>query len=140
MNAVHKVLIIDDEKPLLLGLSTMLKQNGYQVLTAENGGAGLQLAKQETPDIIICDVMMPPPNGFELQNLLSGEKTTASIPFIFMTAISTQEDKLFALRSGANGYISKPIDHKKLLARVESLLRRREIERGIERIEMALLA
>jgi two-component system sensor histidine kinase/response regulator len=125
----HKVLIIDDEAALLLGLSVAMKRKGYQVITATNGQDGLALAKSELPDLIVSDVMMPPPNGFELRNLLSQIPSTADIPFIFLTARIGQEDKLTGIRSGADDYITKPFDREELLARVEAVLRRTEIER-----------
>ena len=70
MKMPSKVLLIDDEAPLLLGLSTIMKRNGYEVLTAKNGAEGLSLARNEKPDVIISDVMMPSPNGFEFRDIL----------------------------------------------------------------------
>jgi DNA-binding response OmpR family regulator len=140
MNTTQKILIIEDEKPLLFGLSALMAKSGYEVHTADNGEAGLDLAKNELPDIIISDVMMPPPNGFELRELLNDDNSTSSIPFIFLTALTKNEEKLIGLKLGADDYITKPFEYQELLARVDSILRRRDIERGKGRMEMAAYA
>ena len=127
----NKVLLIDDEAPLLLGLSMIMKREGYEVLTAKNGSEGLQLAKSEKPDVIISDVMMPSPNGFELRDILNQDDEMAGIPFIFLTAKIEQEDKIRGIVGGADDYITKPFDRKELVARVEAILRRKAIERTI---------
>lgn len=140
MDISNKVLIIDDEKSLLLGLSVLMKRSGYQIVTAENGKDGLRLAKEELPDIIVCDVMMPPPNGFELRKLLSEYPKTANIPFIFLTARTDQRDKVNGITSGADDYITKPFHRQELIARVEAVLRRSEIGKEKGRQEMKLQA
>jgi two-component system sensor histidine kinase/response regulator len=127
------ILLIDDERTLLFGLSVMVKRAGYNVLTANNGKDGLRLATEQSPDLIISDVMMPPPNGFELREILSQHPSTAAIPFIFLTARSSQNDKLYGLESGADDYITKPFERKELLMRMKVLLRRVELERQKER-------
>lgn len=126
-----KVLIIDDEPALLVGLSAYMKRAGYQVVTATNGSAGLQEIRSDHPDVIICDVMMPAPNGFELRQLLSQDPDTLHIPFIFLTARGDQEDKVMGIQSGADDYITKPFDRDELIARVAAVLRRAEISRQI---------
>ncbi len=136
MDKKHKILIIDDEKPLLLGLKALMRRNGYEVFAAEGGQTGLDLAKSEHPDLIICDVMMPPPDGFKLRELLGQDPETSAIPFIFLTAHTGQEEKLIGLTSGADDYITKPFDKDELLLRVKGLLRRSSIEREIGRSEM----
>jgi len=140
MNTNQKILIIEDEKPLLFGLTTLMKRQGYDVISADNGELGLSLAQQELPDVIISDVMMPPPNGFELRELLNQNTTTASIPFIFLTALTKQEEKLHGIRLGADDYVTKPFELQELMARVDALLRRRDIERQNGRSEMENVA
>ncbi len=119
-----KVLLIDDELSLLTVLSNILKRSGYDVITAANGNKGIDQAKQQLPDIIICDVMMPFPNGFRVRETLSENPETASIPFIFLTARTAKGDTIYALKSGADDYITKPFDRGELLARIEAVLRR----------------
>jgi CheY-like chemotaxis protein len=118
------VLIIDDELSLLTVLSAMMKRAGFNVYTAINGSKGIEKARLYTPDIIICDVMMPDPNGFKVQENLKQNPITASIPLIFLTARTAKADLVYALKSGADDYITKPFDRGELLARVENVLRR----------------
>ncbi|MEW5938754.1 MAG: hybrid sensor histidine kinase/response regulator, partial [Chloroflexota bacterium] len=131
---MRTILIIDDEPALLLGLAAKIKRRGYAVVTAVDGSDGLQKAKEHAPDLIVSDVMMPPPNGFELRRLLSLDDRLASIPFIFLTARSSVEDRVSGLKEGADDYITKPFETEELLARIEAVLRRVQAakERGRE--------
>lgn len=124
-----RVLLIDDEEPLLMGLAEIMKRAGYNILTARDGQTGLSLARQHLPDLIICDVMMPAPNGFELRRQLSQESRTENIPFIFLTARAAQSDKLQGFESGADDYITKPFDRQELILRAQAVLRRSEMSR-----------
>jgi len=124
----NSILIVDDEKNLLLGISRVLQRSGYKVFVASTGLEGIDLARGQHPDIILSDIGMPPPNGFELRKILSESEDTANIPFIFVTAKSSQEDKLHGLELGADDYITKPFDVQELLARVQAVLRR--VEKG----------
>ena len=128
------ILIIDDEPALRLGLAAKIKRQGYEVHTASDGRDGLQKAKECLPDLILSDVMMPPPNGFELRKLMEQDPQLASIPFIFLTARTGVDDRVSGIRDGADDYITKPFETEELLARVEAVLRRvrREQERGRE--------
>jgi two-component system, sensor histidine kinase and response regulator len=134
MDKNSTILIIDDEPALLLGLSAKIKRQGYQVVTASNGSEGLQKAKEVLPDLILSDVMMPPPNGFELRRLMGQDPRLASIPFIFLTARSGVEDRVTGIRDGADDYITKPFETEELFARIEAVLRRVSLarERGRE--------
>lgn len=122
----NTILIIDDERNLLLGIARRLERTGYRVYMASSGNEGYELARQHHPDIILSDIGMPPPNGFELRQMLSEEAGTANIPFIFLTAKASMEDKLHGLDLGADDYITKPFDIQELLARVQAVLRRAE--------------
>jgi DNA-binding response OmpR family regulator len=119
-----RVLIIDDEKHLLIVLAAFIRRAGYTVLTADNGKDGLRMALESQPDLILCDVMMPPPNGFELKKVLAESPRTAEIPFIFLTARSAASDKVFGMEAGADDYITKPFNDQELLARIKAVLRR----------------
>lgn len=123
-NPSQTVLIIDDESSLLFGISTMVKRAGYQVLVANSGKDGLQLAQEHHPDLIVCDVMMPSPNGLELCQMLSNNTNTRDIPFIFLTSRARATDKMLGFRAGADDYITKPFKREELLARIEATLRR----------------
>jgi signal transduction histidine kinase len=121
------ILIIDDDDALLI--PTILEQAGYTVLTALSGTEGLRLAHEQRPDLIICDIMMPPPDGFEVREQLNQNPAVKSIPFIFVTALTRQSDRLQGIESGADDYITKPFNRHELLARVKAVLRRSELSR-----------
>jgi DNA-binding response OmpR family regulator len=118
------ILVIDDELALLTVLSNTLKRAGYDVYSAINGQRGIEQAQKNPPDLIICDIMMPSPNGFKVREYLSENPITANIPFIFLSARTAKGDIVFALKSGGDDYITKPFDRGELLARVEAVLRR----------------
>ncbi|MBC7877810.1 MAG: response regulator [Anaerolineales bacterium] len=134
------ILVIDDEPSIRLGLVVSIKRHGYHVLEALDGNDGLKKANDHHPDLIISDVMMPPPNGFELKKLLSTDPTLASIPFIFLTARSSANDRIAGIRDGADDYISKPFVMDELLARVDGLLRRVRTEQEHGRKQMMEIA
>jgi two-component system sensor histidine kinase/response regulator len=131
------VLLIDDDPALLMGLSALIKKHGYRVVAAEDGNDGLQKAKEVLPDLILSDVMMPPPNGFELRKLMSLDSRLSAIPFIFLTAQSDSDDMVNAISDGADDYITKPFVIYELLARIGAVLRRVKIahERGREQAQ-----
>ena len=134
------ILIIDDEPALLLGLAAKIRRHGYSVITATDGGDGYEKAKLNLPDLIISDVMMPPPNGFELRRLMSLEPQLASIPFIFLTARAGVDDRVSGLKDGADDYITKPFETEELFARIEAVFRRVQTERAHGREEMRAIA
>lgn len=127
--ALASVLLVEDERRLLLGLKAIMERAGYRILSAPDGKEGLQLAREEKPDIIVSDVMMPGIDGFELRRILSEDPETSSIPFIFLTARTGINDRLRGIEGGADDYITKPFDSRELLARVASVLRRQKIAR-----------
>jgi signal transduction histidine kinase len=139
-NKTSTILIIDDEPALRLGLAAKIKRQGYQVFTACDGQDGLQKARECLPDLILSDVMMPPPNGFELRRLMEQDPQLASIPFIFLTARSGVDDRVNGIRDGADDYITKPFITEELLARVEAVLRRVRMEQARGRDEMKEIA
>jgi signal transduction histidine kinase len=131
-----RILIVDDEPALRLGLAAIIKRRGYEVLTASDGNEGIQKATNELPDLILSDVMMPPPNGFEMRQILSQDARLGSIPFIFLTARSGVEDRVNGIRGGADDYVVKPYLPDELLARIEAVLRRVEVEQARGREQM----
>lgn len=135
IKSTSTILIIDDEPALLLGLAAKIKRHGYDVFTACNGQEGLQKAKECLPDLILSDVMMPPPNGFELRRLMGQDPHLASIPFIFLTARNGVDDRVNGIREGADDYITKPFVTEELLARMEAVLRRVRVEQARGRDE-----
>ena len=140
MDEKRTILIVDDEPALLMGLAATIRRHGYTVITAADGQDGLQKAKESRPDLILSDVMMPPPNGFELRRLMNLDPDLASTPFIFLTARSSAEDRVSGIREGADDYITKPFSTQELLARIEAVFRRVETEQARGREQMRAIA
>jgi len=135
-----KILIIDDEPALRIGLAAIIKRRGYEVFTASDGYEGIQKARSALPDLILSDVMMPPPNGFEMRRLMSQDPQLGSIPFIFLTARTGVDDRVTGIRGGADDYVVKPYVPDELLARIEAVLRRVEMEQARGREQMTEIA
>lgn len=122
--AVRKILIIDDDEYSLLLISDFLVFNNFQVLTTENGWLGLQLAREQRPDLIICDVNMPVIDGYEVLRQLRNNLNTANIPVFFLTfEIDAVSRRCRALQLNPNGYLSKPVDLNELLAAIANYFR-----------------
>jgi signal transduction histidine kinase len=132
----HTILLIDDEPRLLMGLKAMIKRAGYNVLAANSGDDGIRLTRTHQPDLILCDVMMPPPDGFTVKTTLAKDPVTASIPFIFLTARTSQADMLHGFRLNSDDYITKPFNRDELLARMSAVLRRVETGKQQGRAEI----
>jgi CRP/FNR family transcriptional regulator, polysaccharide utilization system transcription regulator len=124
---MKKILLIEDNFEMRENTSEILELADYEVITAENGKVGVQLAKNETPDLIICDVMMPELDGFGVLRMLSKNPATASIPFIFLTAKSEKSDFRKGMNLGADDYVTKPFDDVELLDAIEMRLKKNEI-------------
>ncbi len=118
------ILVVEDEPEMRRNLLTILRLEGFQVLNAENGAAGLDLAKKEKPDLILCDVMMPEMDGHELLAALRSNPDTASIPFIFLTAKGEKPDIRNGMNLGADDYLTKPVSRGDLLSAIRSRLAR----------------
>ena len=110
-----KILIVDDEKDIVETLSFMLQAKGYEIISAYDGEEGLKLAKEEKPDLIILDVMMPKINGYKICRLLKYDAKYKNIPTIMVTARSQDNDKLIGEETGANEYITKPFEFSDVL-------------------------
>jgi CheY-like chemotaxis protein len=121
--AAPKILVIDDQPINVQLLKRKLEREGLQVLAAYNGREGLERIKQERPDLILLDVMMPDMSGLEVCQRLQADEETRPIPVIFITARTTKESLIEGLAVGAVDYITKPIDLDETLARVQTQLR-----------------
>lgn len=122
---MRKVLFIEDNEDVRELTKEMLELANFEVATAENGTLGIEKAKQFLPDIIICDIMMPEADGYEVLQVLSENQKTASTPFIFLTAKSEKTDMRKGMNLGADDYLVKPFEEKELLDAIESRLKRR---------------
>ena len=119
---MKKILVIEDEQDIRLHIVKILQYEGYHAIDAENGRIGVQRARQEHPDLIICDVLMPQLNGYGVLTALRQNPLTAAIPFIFLTAKTTQNDIRKGMSLGADDYLTKPFKVTDLLAAVKTRL------------------
>ena len=115
------VLVVEDEPNLLAALKYTLEREGYDALAAQDGEAGLRMAREESPDIIILDVMLPRLDGFEICRLLRRE---SSVPIIMLSARKDEAERVKGLELGADDYVGKPFSMRELLARIRNMLRR----------------
>ena len=120
---MKRLLIIDDDAFMRLGLATVLKKEGFELRVADNGVNGLAIARSFLPDLIICDIMMPLMNGLQLKTRLNQDETLAHIPLIFVSGRDKQEEIDYALSIGAEGYLVKPVVFDALLNKIKSILR-----------------
>ncbi|MDD0839754.1 response regulator [Curvibacter sp. HBC61] len=118
---IHKVLIVDDSKTELLFLSDLLQKNGMQVRTAENADEAFKRLAEDKPDLILMDVVMPGQNGFQLTRSISRDPKYADVPIIMCTSKNQETDRVWGLRQGARGYITKPVDPLELKAKINAL-------------------
>ena len=128
-----KILIVEDEPNMVAGLRDNFEFEGYQVITAPDGAAGLERALSESPDLVILDVMMPRMSGLDVCKQLKSKRP--SIPIIMLTARGQEIDKVVGLELGADDYVTKPFSIRELLARVNAVLRRsRTVPKEHERV------
>jgi two-component system phosphate regulon response regulator PhoB len=127
-----RVLVVDDEKDLVDLITYNLGRNGYEIMSAYNGGDALELAQREQPDLVLLDLMLPGLDGTEVARRLKGDARTAHIPIIMLTAKSEETDVVVGLTLGADDYVTKPFSVKVLLARVKAVLRRADTPQPLE--------
>ncbi len=116
-----KVLIVEDEESLLFTLAHNLKREGYTVITANRGDDGLRIAREQHPDLIVLDVMLPGIDGIQICRAL---RRDSDVPIIMLTALGGEGDRVAGLDTGADDYMPKPFGMRELMARVRALLRR----------------
>lgn len=118
------ILVIEDDDSVRLPLVDVLEANGYAVLSAANGREGIQLARDEQPDLVVSDIMMPEVDGFGVFEALQDDPHTAIIPFIFLSAKTDPADIREGLGLGADDYLTKPFDVKELLETIRTRMER----------------
>lgn len=121
------ILIIEDDQTLLDNTQEILELSGYRVITACNGKTGVSIAQKILPDTILCDIMMPDLDGFNVYKMLQKNKNTCQIPFIFMSVKSEPEDIRHGMNMGADDYITKPFKEQDLLAAIASRIAKHDI-------------
>jgi len=121
---MKKILVIEDEPEMRRNLTTILRLENFQPLPAANGRIGIELAKKEKPDLVLCDVMMPELDGYGVIAALRADTETVTIPFIFLTAKGEKPDIRAGMNLGADDYLTKPVAKSDLLAAIRSRLER----------------
>lgn len=118
------ILLIEDHAPLLGNLREILALEGYHVLAAADGCAGLRLAGESRPDLIVCDIMLPGMDGFEILARIRADAATRAVPFIFLTAKGEPRDIRAGMNLGADDYLPKPVSRADLLSSIRTRLAR----------------
>jgi DNA-binding NarL/FixJ family response regulator len=118
------ILLIEDQAQMRENLILTLEMEGFKVRWAENGRSGVELARAEPPDLVLCDVMMPELDGYGVLQALRADPGTATVPFIFLTAKGEKLDQRAGMNLGADDYLVKPVAREELLAAIQARLRR----------------
>ena len=116
------ILIVDDSPTEVHVLKTMLEKNGFQTSSALSGEEGIAKARQEKPDLVLMDIVMPGINGFQATRQLTKDPETASIPVIIVTTKDQETDRVWGLRQGAKDYIAKPATEIELVGKIKAVL------------------
>jgi twitching motility two-component system response regulator PilH len=117
-----RVLIVDDSPTETYAFQGMLEKHGIEVLTADNGADGVALARQELPDVVLMDIVMPGLNGFQATRQLTKGADTAHIPVVIVTTKDQETDRVWGRRQGASGYLVKPVAEDELLKTIEAVM------------------
>lgn len=131
------ILIIEDDEQTRENLQTILTMEGYRATAAANGRAGLEVLRQESPDLILCDVMMPELDGLGVLRAIRANPATAAIPFIFLTARGERKDQRIGMELGADDYLTKPASVDEVLGAVRTRLERDAVRTDALRQEVA---
>ena len=122
----RKILVVDDEESIVKIIEYNLKKEGYDVICASDGETGCRLAKEENPDLILLDIMMPKMDGYEVCKKV---REKSNVPIIMLTARAEEVDKVVGLELGADDYVTKPFGNRELMARVKAHLRRNNVKK-----------
>jgi len=123
--ALKKILVIDDHEPMRRNIQMILEMEGFKPLSAEGGRTGLELARREKPDLILCDITMPGMDGYAVLHALRQDQEIGTTPFIFLTARGEKIDVRVGMNYGADDYLTKPVGHEELLAAIAARLERK---------------
>jgi twitching motility two-component system response regulator PilH len=118
--AIKNILLVDDSKTELYHVSGLLTKQGYAVRTAENGEEAMRRLEEQTPDLILMDVVMPGQNGFQLTRAITRDPRFASVPVIMCTSKNQETDKVWGIRQGARDYLVKPVNADELAAKIRA--------------------
>lgn len=134
------ILVIEDQPTMRQKTVTILKMEGFNVLEAANGAEGIRLAEEEVPDLILCDIMMPERDGYAVLQAVRLNKSTATIPFIFLTAKGEKPDVRAGMNLGADDYLIKPSPRIELLETIEARFERQRLNEEETRRKLSSLS
>ncbi len=117
-----RILIVDDSPSQLVSLKRIVEKLGHQTITAEDGAAGVEVAKREVPDLILMDVVMPNLNGFQATRTIAKDMKTSHIPIVLVTTKDQETDRVWGMRQGAKAYVTKPVNEGELADTIGKLL------------------
>jgi len=117
-----KILIVDDSPAQVLTLKNLIENWGYEAISAENGDRALEIARQEVPDVILMDVVMPGMSGFQATRKLSKDLATRKIPVIFVSTKDGEADRIWGMRQGAAAYVTKPVNPDTLFTAISAAI------------------
>jgi twitching motility two-component system response regulator PilH len=118
---MKKIMVVDDSRTERTFLESLLKKRGYEVLLVDNGASAIERSSKEQPDVVLMDVVMPGLNGFQATRAISRAETTKHIPIIICSTKDAETDKIWGLRQGAKGYLTKPVNEAELVEKIGSL-------------------
>jgi len=124
---MKKILVIEDDPDIRRSIRKLLTAEHFLAIEAVDGNQGVALAREMSPDLILCDIVMPDLDGYAVLETLNEDSRTQLIPFIFLTGLGERQDQRLGMERGANDFISKPFTHAELLAAIHSQLRKQEI-------------
>lgn len=133
---MKRILVIEDEPEMLRNMVTLLSMEGFQTHQAANGRLGVEVAKRELPDLVLCDVMMPELDGHGVLEQLRADESTRGLPFIFLTARGERSDIRTGMNLGADDYLTKPVDADELLTAIRARLERHAEKEGAAQAKM----
>ncbi len=129
---MKRILVIEDEPEMRRNIMTLLRLHEYEAIEAENGRRGVELARREKPDLVLCDVMMPELDGYGVLQAFQQDAALAPIPFIFLTAKGDKGDLRNGMNLGADDYLTKPVANSDLVKAIEARLRRSDLQASRE--------
>jgi two-component system alkaline phosphatase synthesis response regulator PhoP len=127
---MDRILVVDDDRDIVRLVRSYLEKAGYSILTAYDGETALKLLRSEKPQLLILDLMLPDRDGWDVAQMVRGDKQLAATPIIMLTARVEDNDKIVGLEIGADDYITKPFNPREVVARVRALLRRTQIQQN----------
>src|SRR5580765_123673 len=139
-SSLGRVLVVDDIEANRSLVTALLTRDGYRVDAVASGAAALEWVRSDPPDLVLLDVMMPPPNGFDVCRALKADAGTRLIPIVLITALQQSEDRIQGFEAGADDFISKPFNAHELRARVRSLIRIKRYTDDLDTAEAVILS